>query len=196
MENPKPKRLILASGSPARKDLLSRIGWPFDVVPPNVEEPDGTGVSDPRKYVHEVAWMKAAAIAPKVADGIIIAADTVGWIDSQIIGKPADENAARRILSTLGGREHELWTGVVLWHQPRQFQLCWQECSRVFFKRLSPEEMTSYLATRQWLGCSGAYAIQENNDPFAQLLSGNLSNVIGLPLESLKIGLEWMAKMT
>jgi septum formation protein len=135
--------------------------------------------------VHTVAWQKAAAVAAKIDQGVILAADTVGWLDGKVIGKPADEAGARSILTTLGGREHELWTGVVLWRRPDDVQICWQELSRVFFKKLSQAEMDAYLASRTWEGCSGAYAIQEVNDPFVKLKEGSLSNVIGLPMESL-----------
>ncbi|MCI0639505.1 MAG: Maf family protein [Gemmataceae bacterium] len=178
-------RLILASGSPARRELLAGAGYDFEVKPAHIEEPDGTDATDPRAFVHEVAWSKAAAVAPTVQEGLILAADTVGWLDGKVIGKPADEADARRILTTLGGRTHELWTGVVLWRRPDDLQLCWQEKSLVFFKKLSEAELTAYLATRMWQGCSGAYAIQEMDDPFVQLLEGCRSNVVGLPMESL-----------
>jgi septum formation protein len=187
-----PIRLILASGSPARRDLLTRAGFEFTVRPAHIDEPTGEGFADPRTYVQTVAWLKAAAVAAHVADGLVLAADTVGWLDGQVIGKPADETDARRILTTLGGREHELWTGVVLWRRPDDLQLCWQELSRVFFKRLSPQELDDYLRTRQWEGCSGAYAIQETGDPFIRVLSGNVSNVIGLPMETLRERLTMM----
>lgn len=180
-----PNRLILASGSPARRELLERAGIPFVVQPAHIDEPTGEGFTDPRTYVQAVAWLKAAAIAAQNSEGLILAADTVGWLDGQVIGKPADEADARRILTTLGGREHELWTGVVLWRRPSDLQICWQELSRVFFKKLSKKELDGYLRTRQWQGCSGAYAIQEKDDPFVQLRSGSVSNVIGLPMESL-----------
>jgi septum formation protein len=180
-----PTRLILASGSPARRELLERSGMPFTVQPAHIDEPTGEGFSDPRAYVHTVAWLKAAAVAARNSEALILAADTVGWLDGNVIGKPADEADARRILTTLGGREHELWTGVVLWRRPDDLQICWQELSRVFFKKLTNDELDGYLRTRQWQGCSGAYAIQEKDDPFVLLRSGNISNVIGLPMESL-----------
>jgi nucleoside triphosphate pyrophosphatase len=180
-----PLRLILASGSPARRELLERTGIPFTIRPARIDEPDGTGFTDPRHYVHTVAWLKAAAVAKQIPDGLILAADTVGWLDGKVIGKPADEADARRILTTLGGREHELWTGVVLWRRPDDVQLCSQELSRVICKKMTPAELDAYLATRQWQGCSGAYAIQEKDDPYVQLRSGSISNVIGLPMESL-----------
>ena len=178
-----PLRLILASGSPARRELLAKAGFLFEVQPANIEEP--THFSDPRTYVQAVAWLKAAAIAPRVKEGLVLAADTVGWLDGQAIGKPTDEDDARRILMTLSGREHELWTGVTLWQRPGDLQRCWQEKSRVFFKKLSADELDAYLATRTWQGCSGAYAIQEKDDPFVKLLEGSLSNVVGLPMETL-----------
>ena len=180
-----PTRLILASGSPARRELLERTGMPFTVQPAHIDEPTGEGFTDPRAYVHTVAWLKAAAVAAQVSDGLVLAADTVGWLDGNVIGKPADEADARCILTTLGGREHELWTGVVLWRRPDDLQICWQEMSRVFFKKLTNDELDGYLRTRQWQGCSGAYAIQESDDPFVLLRSGSISNVIGLPMESL-----------
>ena len=179
------KRLILASGSPARRDLLAQAGYSFDVLPAHIDEPGGEDATDPRAYVHDVAWLKAAAVAAKVKEGIVLAADTVGWLNGRIIGKPVDEADARRILTTLGGTVHELWTGVVLWRRPDDLQVAWQEASRVRFKRLTDAELAAYLATRQWQGCSGAYAIQEKDDPYVQLVEGSMTNVVGLPMETL-----------
>lgn len=188
-----PVRLILASGSPARRDLLTRAGYAFEVRPANIDEPTGEGFTDPRTYVQTVAWLKAAAVAPTVNAGLVLAADTVGWLDGRVIGKPADEADARRILTTLGGRQHELWTGVTLWRRPDDAQICWQERSLVHFKKLTDVELDAYLATRQWQGCSGAYAIQEEDDPFVRLVEGSLSNVVGLPMETLTRVLNWLA---
>ncbi len=188
-------RLILASGSRGRRYLLERDGYAFDVCPADIDEPTGEGCTDIRHYVHTTAWLKAAAVAPQFADNLILAADTVGWIDGQVIGKPADADDARRILRTLGGREHELWTGVVLWRRPGDWQLAWQEATRVFVHKFSDAEMESYLATRQWEGCSGAYAIQEENDPYVKVTRGSVSNVIGLPMESLADALAAIRRM-
>jgi septum formation protein len=177
-------RLILASGSPARRELLAKAGYTFEVRPANVDEPTGEGVTDVRAFVQQVAWSKAAAVAPGVASGLILAADTVGWVDGQVIGKPADEADARRILQLLGGRTHELWTGVCLWRAPDGLQVCWQEKSLVEFHRLTGAELDRYLATRTWRGCSGAYAVLEEGDPYIRV-TGSVSNVIGLPMETL-----------
>ncbi|HEV3238563.1 MAG TPA: Maf family protein, partial [Gemmataceae bacterium] len=143
------------------------------------------GCQDPRPYVQQLAWLKAAAVASEVEEGLVLAADTIGWIDGQIIGKPLDIEDARRILRQLSGKEHELWTGVCLWKKPDDLQVAWQEVSRVEFKNLSDKEIATYLTTRQWQGCSGAYAIQEDGDPFVKVVEGSVTNVIGLPMETL-----------
>jgi septum formation protein len=194
MAGPLPIRVILASGSPARRDLLTRAGYSFTVQPSHIDEPTGAGVRDPRAFVQNVAWLKAAATAELVTEGLVLAADTVGWLDDAIIGKPADEADARRILRLLSGREHELWTGVCLWRRPNDLQFAWQEVSRVKFVELSDKELDAYLATRLWQGCSGAYAIQETGDPYVRVIGGSITNVIGLPMDSLANVLGLVAK--
>ncbi len=186
------RRLILASSSPDRRILLEKAGYAIDVMPSHIDEPTGEGFSDPRHYVMTVSWMKAAAIAPKIDEGLILAADTVGWLDGQVIGKPTDVDDARRIITALGGREHELWTGVVLWRRPDNVQIVWQECTRLRCRTLSLQELDAYLATDEWVGRSGAYAIQEDSDPFLSIVDGSLTNVIGLPMESLQRQLTWL----
>jgi septum formation protein len=186
MPNEFPVRLILASGSPARRELLSRAGYRFEVQPSNIDEPDGSSFRDPRTLVQHVAWLKAAAVAPRIGDGLVLTADTVGWLHGQAILKPVDEADARRILRLLSSREHELWTGVCLWRRPGDVQTAWQEVSRVAMRALTEAEIDTYLATRTWQGCSGAYAIQEEDDPYVRVVQGSISNVIGLPMESLE----------
>jgi septum formation protein len=193
MGKPSSIRLILASGSSARRELLTNAGYAFEVLPANIDEPTEPGALGIRGFVHQVAWLKAAAVAPRVSEGIVLAADTVGWLDGQVIGKPADAADARRILRQLGGTTHELWTGAVFWRRPDDVQLCWQEVSRVQFKQMTEEEITTYLATRQWVGCSGAYAVQEGEDPYVKVVAGSVSNVIGLPMETLERVLRLLA---
>ena len=192
-----PFRLILASASPARRDLLARAGLTFEVQPANIDEPTGAGFTDARTYVAHVAWLKAAAVAARVPAGAepawVLAADTVGWLHGEAIGKPADEADARRILRLLSGTEHALWTGVCLWRRPGDVQVAWQELSRVAMRPLTDAELDAYLQTRQWQGCSGAYAIQEHNDPYIRVIGGSMSNVIGLPMESLQKNLALLA---
>lgn len=194
MRPPQPSRLILASRSAARRELLSRAGYRFEVVPSEVDEPTEArgGV---REYVAHVAWLKAAAVATRVPEGVVLAADTVGWLHGRVVGKPADEADARRILRLLSGTSHELWSGVCLWRRPDDVQLAWQEKSVVEFKALADAELVAYLKTRQWRGCSGAYAIQEKDDPYVRLISGSQANVVGLPMETLTRALGWLERM-
>jgi septum formation protein len=179
----KPIRLILASASPARRELLGRLGQPFEVMPADIDEPQ-TGFRDPRTFVQTVSWLKAAAVAPRIDEGVVLAADTIAWINDHPILKPADEADARRILREMAGREHDLWTGVVLWRRPDDLQIIWQERTRVAVAPLSGAELDVYLATRSWRGHSGAYAIQEKDDPYVRVVAGSITNVIGLPMES------------
>lgn len=179
--------LILASNSRGRRELMARAGYEFTVKPSNVPEPAEAADGDIRRYVADLAWRKAAAVSAGVDTGIVIAADTVGWQHGKVVGKPEDEADARRIITALAGTTHELWTGVCLWVRPAGWQVCWQEVSRVAMVPLSPELIEAYLKTRLWEGCSGAYAIQMPDDPYLSVVEGSVSNVIGLPMESLGV---------
>ena len=96
----------------------------------------------------------------------------------------------------MSGHEHDLWTGVVLWRRPDDLQIVWQERTRVAVAPLNDAELDVYLATRSWRGHSGAYAIQEKDDPYVRVVSGSVSNVIGLPLESLAHTLAWLTSLS
>jgi septum formation protein len=189
-----PFRLILASASIGRRALLAEAGYQFDVMPSNIDEPTGAGFSDPRSLVEHIAWLKAAAVAPRISEGLVLAADSLGWLQGQPIGKPADEADGRRILRLLAGTEHELWTGVCLWRRPDDLQITWQERSSVAMRTMTDAEIDRYLATRTWEGCSGAYAIERTEDPYVRVLQGSATNVIGLPMETLARVLAWLAQ--
>ncbi|HEV8059805.1 MAG TPA: nucleoside triphosphate pyrophosphatase [Gemmataceae bacterium] len=181
-----PFRLILASASLGRRELLQRAGYAFDVIPSHIDEPNDAGYPDARSLVQHVAWLKAAAVAAQGEKGVILAADSIGWIEGTPICKPTDEADARRILRLLAGRTHQLWTGVCLWRQADGLQIAWQESSDVHFAALDASGIEKYLQTRLWEGCAGAYAVLERDDPYVQVTSGSISNVIGLPMESLE----------
>jgi nucleoside triphosphate pyrophosphatase len=187
-----PFRLILASGSHGRRYLLEQAGYTFEIKPANIDEPNEARLGDCRHYVAELAWLKAAAVAPIVDDGLIIAADTVGWLNGKVVGKPEDEADASRIIRSLSGTVHELWSGVTLWLRPGDWQLSWQERSLVRMKPLTDIEIDDYLKTRKWEGCSGAYAIELPHDPYLTVEEGSASNVIGLPMESLEKAITWL----
>ena len=148
-----PFRLILASGSRDRRRLLAEAGYEFDVRPADIDEPRVAAYGDCRQYVQEVAWLKAAAAAKDIADGLILTADTVGWFHGEVIGKPDDADDARRILRALGGQTHELWTGVTLWKRPEDWQLVAgsQRCGEA----IQRWRLEAYIATDRWVGCSG-----------------------------------------
>lgn len=205
-----PYRLILASGSLGRRELLKQAGYQFEVMPSNIEEHNGTGVTDPRRYVAELAWQKAAAVYSQLtADSLqpaphgllrtqhsglrtlILAADSTVWHQGQIIGKPLDEADARRILGSLAGTTHELWTGVCLWRLEDGVQFCWQEKSDVAFRALSREEFEHLINSKVWEGKAGGYGIESVGDPYLTVKTGTVSNVIGLPVESLNEILNW-----
>ena len=188
------QNLILGSSSPSRIELLKRIFHTFEIIKPDIEEPS-SGFSSPREQVALISWLKGQEVSFQVGDGIIIAADTIGWIDGKPLLKPLDRDDAKDMISRMSGRDHELWTGVVLWHKPTNLQMCWQEQSIVSFKKVIPEEIEHYLETRSWKNHSGSYAIEEENDPWVQISQGSITNVIGLPLESLLFNLEKFKNM-
>ncbi len=188
------QNLILGSSSPSRIELLKRIFNTFEIIKPDIEEPS-SGFSSPREQVAVISWLKGQEVSLQVKQGIIIAADTIGWIDGKPLLKPIDREDAKEMISRMSGRNHELWTGVVLWHKPTNLQLCWQEQSIVSFKKVSPAEIEHYLETRSWKNHSGSYAIEEKNDPWVQISQGSITNVIGLPLETLLFNLEKFKNM-
>lgn len=193
-----PFRLILASASPARRYLLSRDGYSFTVTPSHVDEPGGEDFHDPRALVAHIAGLKATAVA-RASHGdsptVILAADSLGWHDGKPVGKPVDRADARRILTTLMGTRHQLWTGVCLQLLPGNLQVAWQEASTVEMSRLPDADLEAYLDSGRWEGCSGAYAVQESGvDPLVRVVDGTVSNVIGLPMETLEKVFDWLTR--
>ena len=107
------QNLILGSSSPSRIDLLKRIFNSFEIIKPDIEEPS-SGFSSPREQVAVISWLKGQEVSLQVKQGVIIAADTIGWIDGKPLLKPIDREDAKEMISRMSGRNHELWTGVVL----------------------------------------------------------------------------------
>ena len=179
--------LILASGSPRRRALLAEVGYDFTVIAPSESAECGVCSREtPPELVARLAYQKAQDVAPQVARGIVLGCDTVAECMGQILGKPANQEHARQMLELLRGREHHVYSGVCLWRRPDDVQVCWQEVSRVAMRAMGEDEIDTYLATRTWEGCSGAYAVQEGEDPYVRVVAGSVSNVIGLPMETLR----------
>ena len=177
---------ILASASPRRKQLLEAAGYEFAVDPSDVEEPEPAAGAVPGAYVARLAWRKAMAVAERRGAGLILAADTVGAVDGVILNKPFDRDDAERMIRLQEGRDSDVLTGLCLLRADR---LEWVgigavETSVVRFKHLSDAERGAFLDSNRWQGKAGAYGIQDH-DPFVTLVSGSLSNVVGLPMERL-----------
>jgi septum formation protein len=170
--------LILASGSPRRREILTAAGIPFRVAAPGIDEEPEPGESA-ESYVRRLARDKARALSCGEGD-IILAADTVVTVDGQILEKPHDAADARRMLGLLSGRRHEVITGVCLRTSSRE--LVAHECTAVHFVTMSEREIDEYVASGEPLDKAGAYGIQGLASKFIDRIEGCYFNVVGLPV--------------
>lgn len=166
--------VVLASGSPQRKEILLKLGVEFDVVVPGVEELTG---GEPELEVVENARRKARAVA---RDGMVIACDTDVVLDGKALGKPGDELEAREYLDRMAGRAHTVMSGLVVLRDGEESSGL--ESTTVVFKQLSEEEKERYVAFGEWRGRSGGYAIQTLGSTLVERVEGSVSNVVGLPV--------------
>ncbi len=180
----KVKKLILASASPRRAELLKQIGLDFEIIAGNVDETPPPGLSPP-ELVEFLAGKKAGAVAGKLDDGIIIAADTVVVWQGQIMGKPQGNDDAFAILKKLQGSHHEVYTGVAINRARSGEVLVGHEHTRVFFRAIGEEEIRRYVAGGEPLDKAGAYGAQGLGAIFMERLEGCYTNVVGLPLARL-----------
>jgi septum formation protein len=180
----KPK-LILASRSPRRRQLLAEAGYRFEVVAPGETAECGlcSGQS-PAEQVARLAYRKAADVARRVQCGWIVACDTVAECGGQILGKPLDEGHARRMLETLRGREHRVLSGLCVWHVPEGEPRVRVAVTRLRMDQLSDDQLDAYLAGGRWQGKAGAFGYQDGLD-WVHVIEGSESNVVGLPMELL-----------
>lgn len=172
--------LILASASPRRADLLRAAGFEFSVRPVNIDERprDGEQAGD---YVVRLAREKAeAAAAAEPSDAIILAADTSVVVDAEVLGKPTDDEDARRMLRLLSGREHEVLTGVAIRRNGTETSAV--ATSVVRFSPLTAVEIDWYVASGEPADKAGAYAVQGLASRFVEAIRGSYSNVVGLPV--------------
>ena len=174
-------KLILASGSPRRAEILSSVGWPFEKIVAGVDE----SVHDDeflRDYVMRLAERKARAAAVRFPSGIVLGADTTVTIDEHILGQPIDDADAKRILSLLSGKWHEVLTGVALVNAETDSVVVDCETTRVRFAEMSPAEIDWYVASGEPMGKAGAYGIQGKASLFIEAIEGDYFNVVGLPI--------------
>ncbi len=172
-------RLILGSGSPRRLELLAQIGVvPFAVRPPDIDEAVRKGEL-PRDYVRRIAAEKLAAVQADPGD-VVLCADTTVALGRRIVGKPADAGQAAQFLHLLSGRRHRVITAIAVKSADRVW--CKDVTTTVSFKRLSDPEINAYLASDDWRGKAGGYAIQGPAGAFIPAINGSFTGVVGLPL--------------
>ncbi len=177
-------KLILASASPRRAELLRQSGIPFQVVIPDVSE-DLAGSLQPHDLVVRLALRKALAVAERFNQGFIIAADTIVFLRGTIMGKPVDQDDARRMLRLLSGGKHEVLTGIALVDAVTGRSETAVSITGVWLKDLTESEIDFYVATGEPLDKAGAYGIQGLAAVFVEKIEGCYFNVVGLPLNLL-----------
>lgn len=182
-------KLILASGSPRRKELMHYITDDFIICTSNADEtiPEGTAPHDASAYL---ALQKAQAVAVDYRDALVIGCDTTVLLDGQILGKPTDADDAKCMLQTLSGRTHEVVTGVALIFEGHTHTF--SEITRVTFYPLTKQEIENYLATGEPFDKAGSYGIQGKGALFVQGIEGDYYNVVGLPIAALSRELKKM----
>ncbi len=174
--------LVLASGSPRRRELLAALGWAFSVHPSPVEEEVLPGEA-PDAAVRRLAVDKGRAVAAEWPGRIVLAADTIVTVDGRILGKPVDRDEALGMLSALAGRTHRVMTGVALFL--RESCIAEVETTEVTFRALSPVQLQSYVDTGEGDDKAGAYGIQGQGALLVDSIRGCYFNVVGLPLARL-----------
>ena len=181
-----PPRLILASASPRRRELLSAAGYAFDVCPADIDEDDYPPTILPADLAERLAILKAQALAARFPRDVILAADTIVALGKRSLGKPADADAAAAMLTVLAGTTHVVVTGVAVLKPDGTFKQSTRVISfRPDLRPLSPAKIAAYVATNGWQGKAGGYGIQDDrDDPFVMRLTGSHTNIVGLPMEA------------
>jgi septum formation protein len=174
------EKLVLASGSPRRAEILERAGWPHEIIVAGIDEtllPDEEAAS----YVQRLARSKAERVASGLDGGLVLGADTTVVVADQILGQPVDEADARRMLELLNAKWHEVLTGVALVRVGGETRVGY-ETTRVRFAEMSDEEIDWYISTGEPFGKAGAYGIQGKASLFIEEIEGDYFNIMGLPI--------------
>jgi septum formation protein len=188
-------RLILASRSPRRRELLDAAGYRFEVVPASDSAECGICSREtPPELVARLARQKAADVAPTVESGIVLGCDTVAECLGRVLGKPSDLAHAREMLHLLRGREHRVYSGVCLWRRPDDLTLMRVDTTVLEMDPIGDAEIEEYLASGLWEGKAGAFGYQDRHG-WLHIRSGSESNVVGLPMEMLEGMLAEMAAL-
>ena len=174
------EKLVLASGSPRRAEILERAGWPYEIIVAGIDEtllPNEEAAA----YVQRLARSKAEKVASGLDHGLVLGADTIVVVDDQILGQPLDEADARRMLDLLNAKWHEVLTGVALVRVGGERRVGY-ETTRVRFAEMSDEEIDWYTGTGEPFGKAGAYGIQGKASLFIEEIEGDYFNIMGLPI--------------
>jgi len=174
------EKVMLASGSPRRREIMTAVGWPFEVRTPDVDESVRPG-EDPVDYVQRLAQEKALAVTEQIETGLVLAADTTVVIEREILGKPEDDEDAKRMLRLLSGKWHEVLTGVSLVRVNGPTVTSFER-TRVRFAAMTEEEIDWYVSLGEPLGKAGAYGIQGPAALFIEEIEGDYLNIVGLPV--------------
>jgi len=174
------QKLVLASGSPRRTEILERAGWPHEIMVAGIDE-SLKPQEEAATYVQRLARSKAETVAQKLEAGLVLGADTTVVIAGQILGQPTDDADARRMLELLNGKWHEVLTGVALVRVGGETRVDY-ETTRVRFAEMSESEIDWYISTREPFGKAGAYGIQGKAALLIKEIQGDYFNIMGLPI--------------
>ena len=187
-------KLILASASPRRKEILQKEGYNFEIITSDYDEKSFT--SNPYKTAKTFAFEKAKDVFDKLEDknAVVLGADTVVYLKGEILGKPIDRQDAKRILKNLSGNKHMVITGYAI--ISKQKIIIGYDKSIVIFNKLSESQIESYLDSNLYVGKAGAYGIQDGEFNFVKKHKGSMNNIIGLPIEKIKKALKNFDKIS
>lgn len=174
------KKIVLASGSPRRKEIMQNLGLRFEVITSSAEE-NISGNLPPHMIVQELAMLKGADVAAKTENALVISADTIVWLDGKMLGKPKDAENAKKMLKMLSGNVHQVYTGVCVTDSGSGKSVSDYEMTKVYFRDILDDEIERYVRTMEPLDKAGAYGIQGKGCLLVEKIEGDYLNVVGLP---------------
>ena len=175
-------KLILASSSPRRKQILERIGLKFEIIPPNIDESHLSVKMKPEEYCISLAKIKAMKISQYHPNALVIGADTIVSLNNNILNKPKDHMNAKKMLSMLSGKTHQVHTGIYMNWMGKKIRTSFNEISQVTFRKLDEKEITFYIKNYKPYDKAGSYGIQGWSSLFVKNIQGCYNNIVGFPI--------------